>query len=285
MTEEFYFSIRMRIHQEGTHLSGAEDLVPARDLDHVLSSFSDRLLPHLLNDAIPPPQQIVTIDPVPGKEIRRKPLLPVQFMESLSCDESEIGLREILDCLLPEGKTERIMEIFKQEIMGNLPRHGALIVTSLGEPILAEGDSGIRTTHVGCEPSLRRALEEMLDNYLEKPNHRFIDALVLASKVLASESVVAEICASDDPSYTTGYVASRPFGYVRIPHMKKAGYGRGGRLYVVFPTLHLRTLINELRHTPVLFDRQSSGSLLTSHPRLRLIPSVGDDFHSEGRTE
>lgn len=154
------------------------------------------------------------------------------------------------------------------------PRHGALLVTSRGRPFLEAGTTGIRTTHLGCDPSLRKALEENLDHFLAKPNHRFIDALVLASKVLASESVLLEICVSDDPSYTTGYMASRLFGYVRIPHMKKPGIPKGGRLYVVSPTVHLPTLLRELRETPVLFDGQSSERIIKAHSRLKPIPSA-----------
>ena len=264
----------MRIHQEGTHLSGAEELVPAQELEHVLASFSKRLLPHAFNNPTHPPQQIVTIDPVSKGDIQRKSLLPVQFLESPSCEESAKGLQELLESLLPEGQAESILEIFRKEIMENPPRHGALLVTSRGRPFLEAGTTGIRTTHLGCDPSLRKALEENLDHFLAKPNHRFIDALVLASKVLASESVLLEICVSDDPSYTTGYMASRLFGYVRIPHMKKPGIPKGGRLYVVSPTVHLPTLLRELRETPVLFDGQSSERIIKAHSRLKPIPSA-----------
>ena len=264
----------MRIHQEGTHLSGAEELVPAQELEHVLASFSKRLLPHAFNNPTHPPQQIVTIDPISKGDIQRKSLLPVQFLESPSCEESAKGLQELLECLLPEGQAESILEIFRKEIMETPPRHGALLVTSRGRPFLEAGTTGIRTTHLGCDPSLRKALEENLDHFLAKPNHRFIDALVLASKVLASESVLLEICVSDDPSYTTGYMASRLFGYVRIPHMKKPGIPKGGRLYVVSPTVHLPTLLRELRETPVLFDGQSSERIIKAHSRLKPIPSA-----------
>ncbi len=274
----------MRIHQEGKHLSGAEEIVPVQEIDHVLSSFSKRLLAHVLNGHPRPPQQIVTIDPVPKENIQRKSLLPVQFMESPSCEESAKGLQELLECLLPEGKAESILEIFRKEIMETAPRHGALLVTSMGRPLMEGEASGIRTTHLGCDASLRKALEESLDHYLEKPNHRFIDALVLASKVLASESVLLEICVSDDPSYTTGYLASRLFGYVRIPHMKKPGIGRGGRLYVVSPALHLPDLLKELREIPVLFYGQMSERTLKAHPGLKPIPSVENESASKGMT-
>ncbi|MFN3976837.1 MAG: 6-carboxyhexanoate--CoA ligase, partial [Aquificaceae bacterium] len=43
----------------------------------------------------------------------------------------------------------------------------------------------------------------------------------------------AELCWSDDPDYTTGYVAGKNIGYVRIKPMKEEGVPIGGRVYFV----------------------------------------------------
>ncbi len=272
----------MRIHREGEHLSGAEDLVPLPEVGLVLTSFSQKLFPLVLMEGTLPLQQIVTIDPVLEKDILRKSLLAVQTMKSESSEETEKALPDLLKHILPSGRTERILEIFKNEIMESTPRNGALLATSEGR-ILPEGISGgIRTTHVGCVSSLRRSLEHKLDGFFGKPNHRFVDALVLASKVLSSGGVLLEICTSDDPHYTTGYVASLHFGYVRIPHMKRQGIRRGGRLYVISPDSSLPGLLNFLRFTPVLFDRQSSDNDIMSHPDLRIIPSIRGTFPPGG---
>ncbi|MDA8111277.1 MAG: hypothetical protein M0T83_02365 [Nitrospiraceae bacterium] len=278
MSESLFCSVRMRIHREGEHLSGAEDLVPLPEVNLVLTTFWQRLFPFVLMEGTLPLQQIVTIDPVFEKNIVRKSLLAVQTMKSGSSEETEKALPGLLRHILPSGRTELILEIFKNEIMGSAPRNGALLATSEGK-ILPEGFSGgIRTTHVGCVSSLRRSLENQLDSFFEKPNYRFVDALVLASKVLSSGEVLLEICASDDPRYTTGYVASPLFGYVRIPHMKRQGIRRGGRLYVISPDSTLPALLSFLSSTPVLFDSQSSDSDLMSHPDLTIIPSVGGTF-------
>ena len=45
------------------------------------------------------------------------------------------------------------------------------------------------------------------------------EALVLASKVQSAEGIVGELCWSDDPDYTVGYVACNGI-YHRIPNMK-----------------------------------------------------------------
>ena len=46
---------------------------------------------------------------------------------------------------------------------------------------------------------------------------------------------MAELCWSDDPAYTTGYVAIPRVGYVRLPHLKAAGDAHGGRALFVAP--------------------------------------------------
>ena len=80
---------------------------------------------------------------------------------------------------------------------------------------------------------------------------RVTDALVLASKVAHHPAVLAEVCISDDPDYTTGYVASTELGYLRVPNMKPDGSPVGGRLFVV-DTDEPADLITYLEHTPVL---------------------------------
>jgi len=77
------------------------------------------------------------------------------------------------------------------------------------------------------------------------------EALVLASKVAAAPDMVAELCWSDDPEYTTGYVAS-PTGYIRIPHCKPVGSLLGGRVFFVKPDTQLQRIIDYLQHQPVL---------------------------------
>ncbi|MEG1312365.1 MAG: 6-carboxyhexanoate--CoA ligase, partial [Romboutsia sp.] len=41
-----------------------------------------------------------------------------------------------------------------------------------------------------------------------------------------------EICYSDDPNYTAGYIASKKYGYIRFPHLKEYGKTNGGRIFL-----------------------------------------------------
>lgn len=58
------------------------------------------------------------------------------------------------------------------------------------------------------------------------------EARVLAAKVASCPHVLAEVCISDDPDYTTGYVCIRG-RYHRIANMKLAGTDQGTRVIVV----------------------------------------------------
>lgn len=79
------------------------------------------------------------------------------------------------------------------------------------------------------------------------------EALVLASKVLSAPGVVGELCISDDPDYTTGYV-SYGSTYHRLHHMKPVGSPLGGRLFFVDATADIAAIKNYLETTVTLVN-------------------------------
>lgn len=79
------------------------------------------------------------------------------------------------------------------------------------------------------------------------------EALVLASKVLSAPGVVGELCISDDPDYTTGYV-SYGSTYHRLHHMKPVGSHLGGRLFFVDATADIAAIKNYLETTVTLVN-------------------------------
>lgn len=249
---ESYFSIRMRIQQDGRHVSGGEDLVAAKNLNGTLTRLASRLLP--FSDESPPPQQILTIDPISPSTIRQGTLLPVRSLESSGSEETRRALFLILESILDGPLAELVLESFERNILGCPSRNGALLMNERGEILNDSRNEGVRTTHLGCLPSLRKSLEDMAFRSLIKPSHRFSDAIILASKVLMADPVLLEICASDDPGYQTGYIASRTTGYIRIPHIKLVGIPTGGRLYLVKQGTNIKELMVFLRETPVLFS-------------------------------
>ena len=82
------------------------------------------------------------------------------------------------------------------------------------------------------------------------------EAMVLAAKVAAAPGMVAELCWSDDPEYTTGYVASPRHGYVRIPCLKEKNSSNGGRAFFVSPDADLEALQHFLEEQPVLVQNR-----------------------------
>jgi 6-carboxyhexanoate--CoA ligase len=86
-------------------------------------------------------------------------------------------------------------------------------------------------------------------------HYRTREALALATKVAHAPGVIAELCWSDDPDYTAGYVASLRQGYVRFPHLKELGDQRGGRVIFVDPAkLVFDELIEYLQDKPTIID-------------------------------
>jgi 6-carboxyhexanoate--CoA ligase len=73
--------------------------------------------------------------------------------------------------------------------------------------------------------------------------------------VASCRDIIAEICISDDPDYTTGYIASKKFGYLRIPNIKNYGEMHGGRVFFVRENADADRLIEFLEKTPVVIYR------------------------------
>jgi 6-carboxyhexanoate--CoA ligase len=132
---------------------------------------------------------------------------------------------------------------------------GAMLVDSQsGERLEPDRARGVRASRMDLTPAaeleLRRGLAALgLDNLHVR------EALVLAAKVLAAPGMVAELCWSDDPDYTAGYVAAPALGYVRFPHLKPLGEERGGRAFFVRgENPDLPALIEHLEQAVLLVD-------------------------------
>jgi 6-carboxyhexanoate--CoA ligase len=108
-------------------------------------------------------------------------------------------------------------------------RGAALIAATEGNRLEPDPKRGVRTSRLGIEKRARSALARGLARHGIN-TITVKEALALASKVLSLKDIIAELCVSDDPDYTTGYVATRRLGYVRIPEIKKKGSPRGGRV-------------------------------------------------------
>ncbi len=127
---------------------------------------------------------------------------------------------------------------------------GGILLDTEGVRLDPNLERGVRVSRMGISRRAERDLSRMLAAF-DWDHQTVREALVLASKVHAHPKVVAELCVSDDPDYTTGYVASRRLGYVRIPHLKKEGSRRGGRAFFIGVT-DVPGVLEYLERTPVI---------------------------------
>ncbi len=121
-----------------------------------------------------------------------------------------------------------------------------------GERLEPDQERGVRVSHFdwsdGALAQIKRALASA-----GLTHHRTHEALALATKVAHAPGMIAELCWSDDPGYTAGYVASAALGYVRLPHLKPPGDQKGGRVFFIDCKIADReTVIRYLEAEPVL---------------------------------
>ena len=120
---------------------------------------------------------------------------------------------------------------------------GAMLVDAITGERLDTGDRGVRVSHM-----------DSFDSHALGDNEHMREALVLASKVQSADGIVGELCWSDDPDYTVGYVACNGV-YHRLPHMKELGSDIGGRVFFVQPDIDSESVITYLEKSPVLVQR------------------------------
>jgi 6-carboxyhexanoate--CoA ligase len=123
-----------------------------------------------------------------------------------------------------------------------------------GERLEPDQERGVRASRFDWTEDARVPADQVLsDSGLT--HFRIREALALATKVVHAPGVVAELCWSDDPDYTAGYVASIKTGYVRFPFLKQEGDDRGGRaIFINRNALDLTALLHYLQAEAVLIN-------------------------------
>jgi len=252
--EPTLYSIRMHATRGESHLSGAERLAPASELEQLAAVLVRRALDHPrgVADAIR-----LTVERVPPKELRHGRL---PDLRTLIVADWRQGRRAALHFLRAAGVAEDAARCAVSTLAagpapdGGSMRGAMLVDADSGERLEPDPARGVRASRMdlsaAADAELRRGLAPLgLDN----PHVR--EALVLAAKVLCAPGIVAELCWSDDPDYTAGYVAAPSLGYLRFPHLKPLGDSRGGRAFFVRrPGLDVSALIAFLEKSPLLID-------------------------------
>lgn len=246
------YSVRMHASSRDGHLCGGEQLLSEERLEQACLDLVRRALNHERGRA---DQVRLSIDRIDADSVVRVPL-PV--LETWLCDNVEQGRTLAHASLVEAGVPDQVAVaaiglLARGAAPGGGVMRGAMLVDVVsGERLEPDQSRGVRVSRMGLDSSVGDDLSFGLSS-LGLDNLHVREALVLAAKVLAAPGMVAELCWSDDPSYTAGYVAAPKFGYRRFPHLKAAGSLLGGRAFFIDRSrTDLDRLIAFLERTPVL---------------------------------
>ncbi len=231
------------------HISGAEGLYETSEIQRVVRRYVERALNHSRGKA---DKIIITVE-----NIKQKPqtitALPVVTIENATPKEGEKVAEQLLQASnISKSAIDNAFGLIKKTGM----RGAAIITAEKGERLEPNGKSGIRVSRLGISKSALKHLSSRLLRYGIN-TETVQEALILASKVLSCKRVIAELCVSDDPDYTTGYVTSKKFGYVRIPHIKNKGSRSGGRAFFVKEGIDVEDVATYLEKRPVIIGKIS----------------------------
>jgi len=175
--------------------------------------------------------------------------LPVCTINTRNADAAK---RAALKVLSSVGITERAIEEAYKSLNLGLTMRGAMLMDIEGVRLEPDLLRGVRVSRMGMTKKASSDLSRKLGR-LGLNNETVKEALVLASKVHRYRMVIGELCISDDPNYTTGYIATRSHGYIRLPRIKKRGVPYGGRAFFITGG-EVKDLIKYLQRTPVLIN-------------------------------
>nr|MDA8079644.1 6-carboxyhexanoate--CoA ligase [Nitrospiraceae bacterium] len=233
-------SIRMRASlgrgAAEAHISGAEGIYEERELPRIAEKYLQRAMGHPRGE---PDRIVLTVE-----RIRDKPrfitALPVATLRCGSPEEAEGHIRAIL---LKLGISGRAAGNALRVVRAGTAMRGACLMDAVtGRRMEPDRQRGVRASKIGVSREAGRALSARLSGR-KICTDTVREAVLLASKVAFWKPVVAELCVSDDPDYTTGYIASRRFGYIRIPRIKEKGSHSGGRVFFLAPGADIKKTV------------------------------------------
>lgn len=227
------------------HISGAEGIFNEEELSRILSRYLKRAMKHSRGN---PDRITLTIERV-ADVLHTVPILTITTLE---CDSPERAKLLITEKLSELGISKTaIKTAFDTACSTSTMRGAALVKMISGNRSEPDKLRGVRASRLGIEKEFNRKLSKRLSR-IGLNTDRVKEALILASKVAHHKDIVAELCISDDPVYTIGYIASSTHGYQRIPNIKNSGDMSGGRVFFIKEDADVLSLIKYLEKTPVL---------------------------------
>lgn len=235
------------------HISGAEGIYEDNEISKVVSSYTARALNHPRGR---PDKVIIT-----AEEVTQRPkmidALPVCTLKCSSPSDAKGFIERLLSVSGISGSA--VKTAFKVLRLKQTMRGASLVCAESGRRVEPDRKRGIRASRFG----ITRDAERDISLQLKKNGINNItvkEAVILASKVASCKQVLAEVCISDDPDYTTGYISSIKYGYVRIPNIKTKGDRKGGRVFFIKENADIDSAINFLERTPVIINRAKACS-------------------------
>ena len=208
------------------HISGAEGICEDSDISKMGRIFIDRALSHTRGT---PDKIVITLEKISERPARAL-LLPVRTVE---CSSPEDAWSFIAAQLSKLGVSSTALRSALRVLKSNQTMRGAALISALsGRRMEPDRMRGVRVSRLGIDTESEKKLASRLSR-LHINNVTVKEALILASKVASCTDIVAEVCFSDDPDYTTGYLASPLSGYLRTTNVKHQGEMHGGRVFFV----------------------------------------------------
>lgn len=213
------YSVKMRasknINGKKVHISGAERMVEEKILGEVITYLKNRAMSH---EKGKPDFINIKIEEIDENEILELNALNVSEIKVKSVMEGFVFIKSFL-----ESQNIKNADYILNLLKNTSNMRGAIIleVNSL-ERLEPDLESGVRVTYMDYKK---------IKNFKEYKIH-FNEALVLATKVVNTPGIVGELCISDDPNYTIGYVATKKHGYIRVSKLKEIGSQNGARIFL-----------------------------------------------------
>ncbi len=259
------YSVRMRASKRGCHVCGAERIVAESEVVKLTADLTRRAL-HAGNGK--PDEVHCTVERVAAEAISyfRLPDITINRV-----DDYREG-RDLAEQLMVKAGVSQAVAGQAVSLLargagpdGQVMRGAVIMDMASGQRLEEVPARGVRVSRMDLTSNCRAELEPLLSG-AGLGHRRVIEALTLAGKVMRAPGIVAELCWSDDPLYTTGYVAAPQLGYQRISALKEPGDPLGGRvLFVDSRLVDLKELVDYLELRPVLFE--TIGQILPAQDR------------------
>lgn len=247
------YSLRMRASLHGRHLAGAERIVAGAEASRVTAELTQRAM---LAAGGPADEIHCRLERIEGSQVRYERLPNIMTCQVKDWRQGRTLAGRLLARagVRAEVAGRALALLAAGAGPGGCVMRGAVIMDAAsGERLEADQARGVRVSRMDLCAQLRPQLERSLAA-AGLGHHRVVEALVLAAKVLLAPGLVAELCWSDDPAYTAGYVAAPQAGYQRISVLKPVGDGSGGRVFFVNRgQISLAALVDYLERQAVLF--------------------------------